>query len=63
MTTWMNLEGIILSEIRQRKINTVCFHLYVESKIDEQTRQTVIDTENKQLVVTGELHKGEEINR
>ena len=30
--TWMDLEGIILSEISQRKINIVHFHLYVESK-------------------------------
>ena len=26
------LEGIMLSEIRQRKTNTVCYHLCVESK-------------------------------
>ena len=31
-TTWMDLEGIMLSEKRQRKINTVCYHLYMESK-------------------------------
>ena len=30
--TWMDLEGIMLSEISQRKMNTVCYHLYVESK-------------------------------
>ena len=31
--TWMNLEGIMLSEISQaEKDKTVCFHLYVESK-------------------------------
>ena len=30
--TWMDLEGIMLSEVRQRKTNTVCFHLHVESK-------------------------------
>ena len=29
----MDLEGIKLSEISQRKINTVHFHLHVESKI------------------------------
>ena len=28
----MNYEGIMLSEICQRKINIVCSHLYVESK-------------------------------
>ena len=31
-TTWMDLEIIMLSEISQRMTNTVCFHLYVESK-------------------------------
>ena len=31
-TTWMDIEGIMLSEIRQRKTNTISFHLYLESK-------------------------------
>ena len=26
------MEDIVLSEIRQKKTNTVCFHLYAESK-------------------------------
>ena len=30
--TWTDLAGIKLGEVRQRKINTVCYHLYVESK-------------------------------
>ena len=30
--TWMELEGIMLSEISQRKTNTVWHHLYVESR-------------------------------
>ena len=30
--TWMNLEVIMLSEISQRKTNTVCYHLYLEDK-------------------------------
>ena len=30
--TWMDLEGIMLSEISQRKTNTVWYHLHVESK-------------------------------
>ena len=29
---WMDLEGIMLSEISQTKINTVWFYLDVESK-------------------------------
>ena len=31
-TTWMDLEGIMLSEIRHRKTNTVWFQLDVKSK-------------------------------
>ena len=31
MTTWIDLEGIMLSKFRQRKINTICFH-FCESK-------------------------------
>ena len=31
-TTWMNLEGVMLSDKSQRDTNTVCFYLYVESK-------------------------------
>ena len=31
--TWMDLEIIILSEVRKKKTNTVQYHLYVESKI------------------------------
>ena len=30
--TWMDLEIIILSEVSQRRPNTIWFHLYVESK-------------------------------
>ena len=32
VTTWMGLEGNILSKINQRRTNTVWFHLHVESK-------------------------------
>ena len=31
-TTWLDLEGITLSEISQIKTNTVWYHLYVEYK-------------------------------
>ena len=30
--TWMDLEIIMLSEVRQQDANIVCYHLYVESK-------------------------------
>ena len=32
ITTWMDLKGIMLSEISQRKINSVVSHLYMEPK-------------------------------
>ena len=39
-TTRMNLEGIMLSEIiRERKTNTICYHLDVESKKIKQTSE------------------------
>lgn len=54
----------MLSEMHQtEKDNYHMIHLYVESKKNGQTRLAVIDTENKQLVVTGEVHKGEEIGK
>ena len=31
-TTWMDLEGIMVSEISQRMTNTLYYHLYVDSK-------------------------------
>ena len=31
-TTWMDPEIVILSEVSQRKTNTVYYHLHVESK-------------------------------
>ena len=32
MTTWMDLESFMLSEISQRKTDTVRSHLYVKSR-------------------------------
>ena len=29
---WMDLETVIQSEVRKRKTNTVCSHIYMESK-------------------------------
>ena len=41
---WMDLEITMLSEIRQRKTNTIGYHLYVES--NEQNKMTYrIETE------------------
>ena len=33
IATWMDLETVILSEVGQRKMNTIWYHLHVESKI------------------------------
>ena len=32
MTTWMRLEGIMLRETKQRKMNTAWYHSYVDLK-------------------------------
>ena len=56
--TLMDLDGIVLSKISQRKTNTVLFYLYVGSKnkqTNEQTQQNrirVTDTENRPVVVS-----------
>ena len=31
-TTWMELERIMLCELSNTKTNTLCYHLWVESK-------------------------------
>ena len=54
---WVDLEGIMLSEISQRKTNTVLSYLYVDSKKqNEQTKQNenrLIDTDNKLVPARG----------
>ena len=44
--TWVDLEGIMLSEISQRKTNAVKYHLYVESK---KYNKLVNKTKEKQI--------------
>ena len=44
-TTWMDLEGIMLSEVRQRKIYSIWFHLYTESK-KKMSRHNKIEIES-----------------
>ena len=38
VTIWMDLDGITLSEIRQRKTNTMWSHLHVKSKKPNKTK-------------------------
>ena len=44
--TWLDLEGIVLSEINQRKTNTVYSHFYVKS--NKQVK--LIETEGRMVV-------------
>ena len=46
-TVWMDLKSITLSEISQRKTNTVCYHLHVESK--KYNKLVNITTKKKRL--------------
>ena len=55
-TTWMNLDGIMLSEVKERKISW--FRSYVDLEIrtnvqTQQNRNRLIDTENKLVVTRG----------
>ena len=43
--TWMDLEIIIQSEVRQRKTNTICYHLYVESLKKKDTNGLIYKPE------------------
>ena len=50
--TWMDLQGIMLSKVSQRKTNTIWFYLYVwpkkQNKWTKRTkRKQVTDIENK----------------
>ena len=52
--TLIDLGDIMLSEIsRQRKTNTVLFHLYVEPRQTKQNRSRLIDTVKKLIVAIG----------
>ena len=46
----MDLEIIILSEVRKKKTNTIWYHLYVESKIqqNELAYETETDSDREQ---------------
>lgn len=59
MTTWIDLEGIMPSEVRQKQIPTIFFHLHVEFK---QTKTKLIETENR-LVVARDWEWGCEMDK
>ena len=55
--TWIDLEIIILSEVRHRKANIIWYHIYVGSKKIQMnlfTKQKYTDIENKLMVTKGE---------
>ena len=61
--TWMDLEGIMLSEISQTEKDTVWYHLYVESKkynklVNTTKKRRLTDTENKLMVTSGKREGG-----
>ena len=72
VTAWMDLEGIMLSEISQRKTNTTWFHLYVESK-EQNTHKKLKQTHrhrqqtnwglSEQRGIGGLDEKSKEINK
>jgi len=39
VATWMDLEGVMLSEISQRKISTISFHSYIKFKKQNKQRR------------------------
>ena len=65
-TTWIDLEIITLSEVRWRKTNTPCDHVYVESKKNNSTNELIYKTETdspdieNKLMVTKRLGEREE---
>ena len=55
--TWVQLEIVMLSEVRKRKTNTIWYHLYVESKIWHKWSYLWngnTDIENRLVVAKGE---------
>ena len=50
------MKDIVPSEVNQRKINTVLYHLFVESKKSNKLmkRSRFTDTENKRVVTSWE---------
>ena len=44
--TWMDLESVTLSEISQRKTNTMRFHLYMELKKENKEKETSQETDS-----------------
>ena len=52
--TWMNLEGIMLNEIRQKTKSALWSHIYVESKKFKPR-----ETENRLVIAMNEMEMWE----
>ena len=52
-TTWMDLEGVMQSEISQRKTNAVSSYLYMESKTKTKIKSQFTEKEIRFLVTRG----------
>ena len=64
VTTWIDLESIMLSEICQKKTNTIWSYLCVESKNQNKQKPKtkkvkLVDTENRLVVARGEDGEGD----
>ena len=60
MENYFIKHSIVFSETCQTKINTVCYHLYVESKKNKpvnRKRSQLTDIENKLVDTSGERGK------
>ena len=54
-----NMDGSMWSEVSQRKTDTVWSHLHMKSeKQNKQTKNRLIDTENKQVAAREEKGQG-----
>ena len=59
VSTWVDLEIIVLSEVNQKETNTMWYHLYVESKVWHKwtylwNRHILTDLEKRIVVAKGE---------
>ena len=45
--TWMDPETVLLSEVKERKINIISQHLYMKSKKKNGTNELIYKTESQ----------------
>ena len=57
--TWINLEKIILCEVRKRTTNSLCYHLHAESKKEIKQINEYINTEKDPQILPKGRGKGQ----